>query len=312
MRPTIEFRLLQCVVTLAEELSFTQAAKKLYIAQPALSRQITQLERSLGVKLFNRSTRQVTLTPAGMAFVEEARAALAHNERAWRLARAVSRGEDSPVSVGYSPHYNFDLLGSIMKRAERRFGATGIVFTSSFTRHQIQNVLDGTWDAGLCFFPVEDAALETIVLLEERVCVVVPKNHRVATRPEETVSYHELENDAVVRFARKIHPGFARELEKVWTASGYKPRATHDVNTVAEAVALVAAGTGIAFFKSSLRNVLPPTVRMLDLPDKETLTIRMGILCRKHGRSSGAEKFLNLLSGLMPRGKSARPLSART
>jgi len=298
------------VVTLAEELSFTRAAKKLYIAQPALSRQINALESSLGVKLFDRSTRQVTLTPAGMAFIEEARAALAHSERAGRLAKAVSRGEDSPVSVGYSPHYNFDLLSLIMKRAGRHFGSTGIIFTSSFTREQVQNVSDGTWDAGLCFFPVEDPALETIVLLEEPVCIVVPANHKLGIKHEGQVSYRELENEPVIRFARRIHPGFARELEQVWINFGYRPRATHHVNTVAEAAALVAAGSGIAFFKSSLRNMLPATVKMLDLRDEERLMVKMGILYRKRGRTAGTEKFLGLLSGFMkPRSRSAKASS---
>src|SRR5215469_13708544 len=133
MPPITELRLLQCVVAVAEELSFTRAARKLYLSQPALSRQISDLERSLGVKLFDRTTRQVTLTPGGIAFLEEARAAISHSERAGRLAKAISQNGNLPVSVGYSPHYNFDLLNLILKRSECRFGRD-IIFTSSFTR----------------------------------------------------------------------------------------------------------------------------------------------------------------------------------
>jgi len=296
MPPITELRLLQCVVAVAEELSFTRAARKLYLSQPALSRQISDLERSLGVKLFDRTTRQVTLTPGGIAFLEEARAAISHSERAGRLAKAISQNGNLPVSVGYSPHYNFDLLNLILKRSECRFGRD-IIFTSSFTREQVRNVSDGIWDAGLCFFPVEDPALETLVLVEEPVRIIVPKDHRLAVA-RGTVSYSELKNEPAVRFARKIHPGFGRELEQVWATCGYHPRATHDVNTVAEAVALVAAGAGVAFLKSSLRDMLPPTVKMLISPQEQTLMVKMGVLYRKHGRSLGAGKFLELMLAL--------------
>jgi DNA-binding transcriptional LysR family regulator len=283
----------------AEELSFTRAAKKLYVAQPALSRQISELEHSLGVKLFDRTTRQVRLTPGGMAFVEEARAALIHTERAERVAKAVSRGDDSPVSVGFSPHYNFDLLEVIKKRAERHFGPEGIIFTSSFTREQIRSVLDGTWDAGLCFFPVDDPALETQVFLEEPVCIVVPSKHRLAQNPKRAVSHRELRNETVIRFARRVNPGFASELLQFWSTIGYKPKATEDVSTVAEATALVAGGAGIALFKSSLRDMLPPSVTMLDLVAYERLIVKLGVLYRKNGRSARCDKFLKLLSGLI-------------
>ncbi len=297
MHPIIELRLLQYAVTLAEELSFTRAARKLYIAQPALSRQIKELEGLLGVQLFDRSTRLVTLTPGGMAFIEEARAALTHSERAIGLARAVARGESSPLSIGFSPHYNFELLGLIKKRAVTYFGE-GIVFTSSFTREQAQRVSDGSWDAGLCFFPVDDPALETLVLLEEPVSVVVHKNNRLAGKQDGKVRHHEMQNEAVILFSRRINPGFSRELENFWAGVSYKPKTAQDVSTIAEALALVSAGVGIAFIKSSLRNMLPPTVKMLDFPDEERLTVKMGVLYRKIGRSAGAEKFLKLISGL--------------
>src|SRR5260370_16325221 len=99
--PGIELRLLQYVVTIADELSFTRAAKKLFVSQPALSRKIGELETSLGVKLFERSTRQVTLTKAGQVFVEEARAALAHTERAGDLPKPVSQHHPAPPSTGF-------------------------------------------------------------------------------------------------------------------------------------------------------------------------------------------------------------------
>jgi DNA-binding transcriptional LysR family regulator len=296
VRPTIELRLLQCVVTLAEELSFTRAARKLYVAQPALSRQIKDIESLLGVKLFERSTREVHLTPSGVAFVEEARAALIHTQRAEHLAKAVSCPDASPVVVGFSPHYNFSLLGSIKKRSIARFGASGIVFISSFTKEQAHCVLDGRWGAGLCFFPVEEPDLEKRVLLEECVNVVVAGHHKLAKSKNGNVRHHELTKETVILFSRRIHPGFSQELQQFWNNIGFSPKATQDVSTIAEALALVGEGNGVAFVKSSLRSMLPTNVKMLDLPEDERLTVKMGILCRRTGRTQKINEFLKLLA----------------
>jgi LysR family transcriptional regulator, benzoate and cis,cis-muconate-responsive activator of ben and cat genes len=307
MRPLIELRLLQSVITVAEELSFTRAAKKLYMAQPNLSRQIGELESVLGLKLFDRSTRQVTLTPPGIAFVEEARAALIHSERAASVAKAVARGQDSSLSIGYSPHFNLDLFAAIKKRSILFFGPEGIVFTSSFTQEQVQKVCDGMWDAGLCFLPIDEPTLETTLLKEEDVGVVVPKDHKLA-RHNGQVRLREFENDAVILFSRRINPTFSRELEKFWATVGYNPKITQDVRTIAEALSLVAAGVGIAFIRYSLEKILPPSLKMLNLPIQERMIVKTGLIYRTNGCSARLDKFLNLVTGLA---RNQKALSAK-
>src|ERR1035441_9588708 len=88
--PNVEVRHLHAVTVLAEELNFTRAADRLHITQPALSKQITELEKQLGCRLFVRDKkRTVELTDAGRTFVQEARSAMLHTERAVRLSRAI-------------------------------------------------------------------------------------------------------------------------------------------------------------------------------------------------------------------------------
>ena len=298
MRPIIELRLLQCVVTLADELSFTRAAKKLYVAQPALSRHIKEIERLVGTKLFDRSTRQVALTPAGAVFVEEARAALIHSERAGRLAKAVARDATSSLLIGFSPHYNFELLQLLKKRTVSCFGTRGVTFTSSYTQEQINRILDGTWDVGLCFFPVKEPDLNAVALIEEPVSVVLSKDHKLAQKRGGKIWHRDLKDETVILFSRKIHAGFSHELNEFWTAIGYAPKETQDVNTITEALALVSAGAGIAFVKSSLRSMLSPSMQMLNFPMEETFKVRMGVLSRKMGRSSKTDRFLEMLADI--------------
>ncbi len=97
-----EIRLLQAAIVLAEELNFSRAAERLHLTQPALSKQIVELEGQLGFRLFERNHQIVELTDAGRAFVEEAREAVLHTERAVVAAKAVFNGADEVLNVGKS------------------------------------------------------------------------------------------------------------------------------------------------------------------------------------------------------------------
>ena len=298
MYPAIELRLLQYVVTIAEELSFTRAARKLFIAQPALSKQIKDLETSLGVKLFERTTRQVVLTPAGKVFVEEARAALAHSERARDLAKAVSRHDSSPLSVGFSPHLNVELLTILKKRATSAFGKDGAVFTSSFTPEQVQHVLDGRLDVGIGIAVAPHPSLETHLLMQEPAGVIIAKDHKLCKRGTNTVRLEEIKNEPLILLPEKLNPDLYREVRQFWGNLGYKFRVTQEVTTITEAIGLVSAGMGISFAKLSTRHIMPPSVKMMELPKVECPTITMSAFVRKNGRSPKADKFLSILANL--------------
>ncbi len=296
--PTIELRLLQYVVTVADELSFTQAAKKLYVSQPVLSRKIRELETALGVELFERSTRRVTLTKAGQVFVEEARAALSHSERAQDLAKALSQRETAPLLVGFSPHANFDLLTAIKRRATACFGNDGVAFVSSFTPEQVQNVLDGKLDVGLGIGFPQDPALETHLLINERVGVILAKDHPLCKRSNSTVRLEELKNIPVISLPGRLNPDYYREVRKFWDKIGYNFEIQQEVSTIPEAIALVSAGLGMSFTKVSTGQIMAPTVKMLSLAKDQSPDIPMTAFLRKNGHSTKVEKFLKLLQSL--------------
>src|SRR6201999_3132688 len=93
-------------VVIAQEGNFIRASKKLGVTPPSLTRKVATLERNIGVKLFDRSTREVQLTTAGRLFVQESSIAIVHAERAWDLARFQAQIETSPYRIGYSPYTN--------------------------------------------------------------------------------------------------------------------------------------------------------------------------------------------------------------
>jgi LysR family hca operon transcriptional activator len=108
--PGVELRLYRYVTVLAEVLNFTRAAARLHVAQPALSKQIRQLEENLGAKLFERTKREVRLTAAGEAFTAEARLTLFHADRAVQGAKAARGLHRGPWSIGYSPLIDLRIL----------------------------------------------------------------------------------------------------------------------------------------------------------------------------------------------------------
>ncbi len=111
-----DLRQLRYFIAVAEELHFSRAARRLNIAQPPLTQQIQALERALGVTLFVRSTRRVELTPAGTAFLDGARRALAEATRAGELARRAGRGEFDTLRVGFSDAAAMNVLPGAVTR----------------------------------------------------------------------------------------------------------------------------------------------------------------------------------------------------
>src|SRR5258708_11729342 len=115
----LEPRLLRYFLAVAQELHFGRAAARMYISQPSLSSQIQNLERALGTDLFVRNSRQVALTPAGRALLEEAPRALEALERAAERARLAGAGIARTVRLGYAPMAGYETPGAILSAVEQ-------------------------------------------------------------------------------------------------------------------------------------------------------------------------------------------------
>ena len=117
----MELRHLTYFIAVAEELHFGRAAKRLNISQPPLSQQIKQLEEEIGVRLFNRTKRRVEITPAGAAFLAEARRIMAMSEEAVRRAIRADKGEIGRLAMGYIGSANYSVLPQVVREFRKRF-----------------------------------------------------------------------------------------------------------------------------------------------------------------------------------------------
>jgi DNA-binding transcriptional LysR family regulator len=180
---TPETREFAYFVTVAEELHFGRAADRLGIAQPPLSRAISRLERRLGVRLFDRTSRSVSLTPAGQAFLDASRDVLAAADTAVRTAQRAARS--NRLVVAARPGQGSGLLTTILPRYDRSKDAVPIEIL--FTRQQAAAVRDGTADAGLMCSTEDLTGLQTAELITEAPVALLPAGHPLASRPAVTI-----------------------------------------------------------------------------------------------------------------------------
>jgi DNA-binding transcriptional LysR family regulator len=284
----MELRHLRSFLAVAEELHFGRAATRLHISQPPLSQQIRRLEDEIGARLFRRTKRRVELTPAGQAFLIEARQTLAGAERAIRAAQRAERGELGELVVGYVTSATYGALPDVIRMFRKRFPEVDLKLQNLRSVQQRHALVDRQIDVGLVRPQVADPRLSYEALWRESVVVALPANHAltrrtivevsalatevfVLARPEETVGFH----DAVFALCRR---------------AGFTPRVAHGVPDVQAAIALVAAGLGISPVPAAVQGFKRKGVVYRSLRP-QTLRIEMGLAWRRDDDSAVVQQF---------------------
>ncbi|OLT14295.1 hypothetical protein BJF78_02220 [Pseudonocardia sp. CNS-139] len=291
----MELRHLRYFVSVAEELHFRKAAEKLHIVQPALSKQISALERELGVLLLERDRRTVTLTEAGRAFLQEALAVLAQADGAVARARAVERGEVGRLSIGFIQPALADLLPRSLRVFRRHYPDVVLSLGEATSRAAVEKIAARTMHFAFTRLPVPDrpdlaACLSTEVISEEPVELVVPCAHPLASR--ERVGLADIARENVVLIDRKVEPELHDYYVAACHGAGFSPRVAHEVNSTWIAIGLVAGGLGVGFAPRSARRAAQRGVAYVPLDGGLRLT--MGALWRSGPRPAVLDNFLRL------------------
>ena len=180
----LEFRNLRYFVAVAEELHFSRAAERLYIAQPALSEQIRRLERDLGVELLRRTTRKVELTPAGEEFLERARRILQEADRAVEEASRAARGEVGRLRVSTTATAGLEQVSQIMRAFREGRPEVALELKQISLEDHSGGLVDGSTDAAFVWLPFQHEGLAFETLVEEPRLAALAADHPLAGRAE--------------------------------------------------------------------------------------------------------------------------------
>ncbi len=257
-------------VAVAEELHFGRAADKLLVAQPSLSRQVRDLERDLGVELFQRTSRRVQLTAAGAAFVEAARRALSAAESSRTAALDAAAGKRGAVTLGFVASAAIQILPGLVRRHHDMHPQVRLTLREMTTEEQLAALLDEAIDIGLSRDLEEQHGIQLSTLFREPLLAVVPAAHPL--RQRRSVSLADLAGSTFVTLPRDRVPRAWDRLVVLAHASGLRLRLAQEANQFATLLALVAANLGVAVVPASVRALRHEGVHYLRLRDEGAWT----------------------------------------
>ncbi|MFD3482782.1 LysR family transcriptional regulator [Streptomyces sp. NPDC058665] len=216
-------RHLQCFVAVAEELHFGRAAQRLGVAQPPLSQRIQRLERELGVRLFERSSRQVTITKSGALLLDEARQLLAHSEALMATARRIQDGHSGLLRAALPPDITGETVAAILAGFQERAQGVELELHESQTSEQLTRLASHELDVGLIHHPCDVSGLELGPVLRHELGVLLP--HDAPEARLETVPLAALTGYDLILFPRAHAPAVHDDLLTTCARHGYTPAA---------------------------------------------------------------------------------------
>jgi DNA-binding transcriptional LysR family regulator len=259
----MELRHVRYFIAVAEERHFGRAARRLNIAQPALSRQIQQLEQKLGVQLFTRDRRKVELTSAGAVLLDRGRSVLKEVEQAVVATQRAGRGEVGQLEVGHAPAADMILLPRLVSEFRAKYPDVTLALRHLSGPPLLQALRDRRIQVGLLRLPIEDSDLATITLLSERLVAVLPASHPLADR--DAISIKSLADERIILFPRHIGTNYFDMIGRFCLGEGgFLLNIVQESDTIQSTLGLIAAGMGISLQPESVRYML-----------------RSGVVCKK-------------------------------
>jgi DNA-binding transcriptional LysR family regulator len=263
----MELRHLRYFSAVAGELNFTRAAQKLHVAQPALSRQIRQLEDELRVKLLERTHHAVRLTKSGRAFLVQAQALLQQSEQAIRIARNTSEPANSQLNLGYIWGLFHSFVPPVLERFRRHSPETAVHLFDLPPLAQARAILEGRLDAGFIGF-AHEANCPGLTKRKVGSCTFVaalPKKHPAARKS--VVPLASLADDLFLGISAETFPGASRHVTDACVRAGFRPKILQNVERGYTILGLVAGNCGVALLPESLKALPHPGIVFRPLTD---------------------------------------------
>ncbi|MFZ0632153.1 MAG: LysR family transcriptional regulator [Acidobacteriaceae bacterium] len=250
----MELRHLRYFCAVAEWKGFNRAAKALHVSQSAISDQILDLERELGVTLLNRSRQRISLTPVGEIFLEDARKVLAEADGAMDRARRSSRGEIGSLRIAILVWGASSFLPGVIREFRQLHPGIRVSIEEMLPQAQSEALLRGSLDVGFTR-PLQApyiTQLRSEILYRDPFLAVLPIDHPLA---QSSLKLQELANEPFIVCEREISPTLFDRIISLCEQAGFAPNIIQTSNLFSSVLTLVEAGEGITLIPSSLRHV---------------------------------------------------------
>lgn len=291
----MELRQLRYFLVVADELHFGRAAERLHITQPPLTVAVRRLERELGVQLFDRTTRRVTLTAAGRAFRERIQAAVADLDDAAGDAADVAAGKSGKIRVGFVSSASYTTVPEAIRVFRQLRPRVDLVLHPLTSGEQIEQLLDGNLDLGLIRDPGDVPGLNLELLSSEDLVVVLPEAHRLAAAQD--IGPLDLEGEPMILFPYRLMPGFVARVLRLFGSLPTPPMVVQQAIHQETVLGLVAAGLGISILPESVQRFRMPGVTTRRFAGRPQTELHVA---RSAGSSPAVDDFVLCLKGKIP------------
>jgi DNA-binding transcriptional LysR family regulator len=291
----MELRHLRYFIAVAELRSVRAASEHLHVTQPAISRQIQDLEEAIGATLFERTPRGLKLTPAGIAYLNEARDILARVDAANRLAHRIASGVEGRVRVGFVENASWSgIVSSALRAFQHAARDVALELQPMNTPEQLDAIAAERLDGGFCYrFGALPEGFASVPLLEQTVALAVPES--CALGENGPVDARDLSGLPFIAFPRHVYAAYYDRLISACAQRGLTLDIRQEASTETAILSLVAAGVGAALVNAANRERPPARVRFVDVKD---LSVRLPLeFCylSQHGNAA-LQRFIDVLA----------------
>jgi DNA-binding transcriptional LysR family regulator len=290
----MELRHLRYFCAVAEEQSFTSAARRLHVSQSGVSGQVRDLERELGVALLRRNQREVILTPEGEAFLHEAQEILARVKQAAEIVARVSQGDYRQLRIGICGTAAPPFLPPLIREFKERHPGVLVSLKDIEPVRQPSALTDSEIDIAFARdIPAEfRTTLGSEIYFSEPIVAVVPRGHDLYD--SNPIQLRQLSSERIILYSREAAPKLFDEIIAMCKRAKFSPHIVDTPRLEQTVLAMVEAGEGIALVPASLRNLRPDSVSFKALRDKKC-QVNVLLAWRQGDPDAIRDGFLSLL-----------------
>jgi DNA-binding transcriptional LysR family regulator len=292
----MELRHLRYFVAIGEALSFTKAAERLHLAQPSLTRQIKDLEAEIGVRLFDRAGKRISLTQEGESFLLDAKRLLAECAQSVQAVQRLSRGEASQLNIGYVANIYHDLLPATLGAFRKACPRTALNLFDMTPAEQYQALEERKIDLGfICFRPRSTGNdLRSTSVGQDIMMVALAEVNPLAKKAK--IDLKDLEPMFFVGMSQKTYPGSNEWLIDACHEAGFTPRILQEADREPAVISFVAAGLGVALLPEQIKRL--PHEGVIFLPLRRRLSADSWAVWNVKNASGCLKQYLHIVKEL--------------